>query len=343
MRLPNGYGSVYKLSGKRRKPWIVRKTTKCTSDKQEYITIGYYETKEQGLQALALYNANPYDINSTKLTFENIYDEWSKEKFETISQSNINGYKASYKLCSSLYNVPFIELRKSHLQKVVDNCNKQYPTLRKLKVLFNQLYRFAMENDVCGKDYSQYVDITKHKSKTEEKHKPFTDEEITLLWKNTNNNEYIEVILMLIYSGVRVSELLNLKKSDVNLADQYFYVSKSKTQAGVRAVPIADKTLPFFKKWYEKSNSEYLVCTTDNKHFTYRNYYDSYWKPFMEELNINHLPHDTRHTTISLLAKAKVEQTTIKKIVGHSGAMTLTEKVYTHLDIKVLLDAINSI
>ena len=33
--------------------------------------------------------------------------------------------------------------------------------------------------------------------------------------------------------------------------------------------------------------------------------------------------------------------TTIKKIVGHSGAMTLTEKVYTHLDMQVLVDAIN--
>lgn len=31
----------------------------------------------------------------------------------------------------------------------------------------------------------------------------------------------------------------------------------------------------------------------------------------------------------------------IKKIVGHSGAMTLTEKVYTHLDMQVLVDAIN--
>ena len=63
----------------------------------------------------------------------------------------------------------------------------------------------------------------------------------------------------------------------------------------------------------------------------------------MQELNMEHLPHDTRHTTISLLAKAKVEQTTIKKIVGHSGAMTLTEKVYTHLDVKELLEAINLI
>ena len=38
-----------------------------------------------------------------------------------------------------------------------------------------------------------------------------------------------------------------------------------------------------------------------------------------------------------------IDETTIKKIVGHSGAMTLTERVYTHLDVQVLIDAINKI
>ena len=61
----------------------------------------------------------------------------------------------------------------------------------------------------------------------------------------------------------------------------------------------------------------------------------------MEQLNINRTPHCCRHTCISMLAEAGVNQTIIKKIVGHSGAMTLTEKVYTHLDMQVLVYAIN--
>ena len=55
---------------------------------------------------------------------------------------------------------------------------------------------------------------------------------------------------------------------------------------------------------------------------------------------MKHTPHDTRHTCISLLTKADVNPTTIKKIVGHKGAMSLTEKVYTHMDYQTLLDAI---
>lgn len=64
---------------------------------------------------------------------------------------------------------------------------------------------------------------------------------------------------MLIYTGVRVSELLNLKKENINLDEQYFDVVQSKTKSGVRRVPIADKVLPFFKNWYYNNNCEYLL------------------------------------------------------------------------------------
>ena len=106
----------------------------------------------------------------------------------------------------------------------------------------------------------------------------------------------------------------------------------------------ADKVLPFYKSWYESTpDCAYLLHTEDGKHFTYRNYYDSYFHPLMEQLKINRTPHCCRHTCVSMLAEAGVDQTIIKKIVGHSGAMTLTEKVYTHFDIKELVDAINRI
>ena len=65
--------------------------------------------------------------------------------------------------------------------------------------------------------------------------------------------------------------------------------------------------------------------------------------PLMEQLKIDRTPHCCRSTCISMLAEAGVDQTIIKKIVGHSGAMTLTEKVYTHFDVKELVNAINQI
>ena len=126
--------------------------------------------------------------------------------------------------------------------------------------------------------------------------------------------------------------------------DKYYQIVLMLIYNGVRKVPIADKVLDFYKSWYNDNiESEYLLHAEDGKHFLYRNYYDSYFKPLMKNLSIEKTPHCLRHTCISMLADAHVDQTTIKKIVGHSRAMTLTEKVYTHMDIGELVKAINQI
>lgn len=63
----------------------------------------------------------------------------------------------------------------------------------------------------------------------------------------------------------------------------------------------------------------------------------------MEQLGYGQTLHCTRRTCISMLTEAHVDQTMIKKIAGYSGAMTLTERVYTRLDIETLVEAINQI
>lgn len=311
---------------------------------QEQITIGYAATRAEGLQMLAEYNNNPFDINASKATFQEVYERWSKEKFPTISKSNVKGYEASYRVCGTLYNKVFRDIRLMDLQFVVDTCGKNYPTLKKLKGLFNQLYAYAMKNDICNKDYSEFVDLSRYKDKNPNKRdrNKFTKEQIARLWELAED-PYYQIVLMLIYNGCRISEFLDLKKENVHLEEQYFDVIASKTENGLRKVPIADKVLPFYKAWYEGSQCEYLLHTPDQKHFDYRNYYDSYFTPLMEQLGYDQTPHCTRHTCISMLTEAHVDQTMIKKIVGHSGAMTLTERVYTHLDIETLVEAINKI
>lgn len=65
MKLPNGYGTVKKMSGNRRRPYMVRKTAGWRYDEakdktvQEYITIGYAATRKEGLQMLAEFNQIP--------------------------------------------------------------------------------------------------------------------------------------------------------------------------------------------------------------------------------------------------------------------------------------------
>ena len=71
MKMANGVGSVYKLSGNRRNPYIVRKTTgwdintETGKRKQLYVTIVYAPTRAKGLEMLMDYNKNPYDVEAS--------------------------------------------------------------------------------------------------------------------------------------------------------------------------------------------------------------------------------------------------------------------------------------
>ena len=361
MKLPNGYGNVSKLPGKRRKPWRARKTTGWDIDeegnkvKQNFITIGYYATRQDALQALAEYNANPYDL-SDKITFAEVYDKWSAKKFEKISDSNINGYKASYKLCTEIQDMKFCDLKLSHLQGVVDSSGKNPPTLKKLKSMFSQMFDFAVKNDIIGKDKHivEYLDVGKEEKST--KHFRFTDKEIKTMWLWSKNNEYVQVILMLIYSGVRPGELFALKQKNVDLKEKWFYVEKGKNDNAARKVPIHDKVYPFFEHWMQKDN-EYLITQLNGREFRFQTnhgqYTDSYWTPLLMDMGIlkykndkgeikEHTPDDTRHTFTPRWTEKKLDESMRRKIQGHSGK-GIGEIVYTHLDFKILRKELNSL
>jgi integrase len=340
MRLPNGYGSVYKLSGKRRKPFMARKTIGWDDNgKQIYRIIGYYENKKLALQALADFNNNPYDVEVSTLTFSDIFEKWKEQKYNDISKSAINGYNAAYETSKALHDIKLIDIKTMHLQSVISNCGKGHDTLRKIRVLYNQLFKYAMENDIVNKDYSAFIDIGKKSEET--KRKPFTDKEIKRLFSVEETIPYVDTILIMIYTGLRIGELLILKPSDINLEERTI-TGGIKTDAGKnRIIPINKKVLPFIEKRLNEDN-EYLIINDLGKQMKYDNYYREKFIPVMEQLNMNHKPHDCRHTFATLMSNSNANKTAIKKIIGHSSYAT-TEKIYTHKDIEELRKAIDSI
>ena len=361
MRLPNGYGSVSKLTGNRRNPWRVRVTTGWTFDavtkkaKQQYTTVGYYPTRQAALQALAAYNTNPYDLDAAKATFAEIYNKWSDSKFEKIGASNISGYKASYNACPSLHNMKFTDIKLSHLQNAINSSGKNPPTQKKIKTLFNKLFEYAAMNGVISKDENivEYVEIGVIEQST--LHYRFTNKELETMWL-WSNNEYVQVILMLIYSGVRPGELFNLKSEDVNLEEGFFSVLKGKTVNATRKVPIHNRTYPFFEHWKSKK-TEYLITNLSGKRINFDTnhgaYMRSFFTPLLQDMGIlhyknergelqDHLPDDTRHTFTTMWKEKKLDEAMRRKIQGHSGK-GIGEIVYTHFDLELLKEELNKL
>ena len=148
MKLPNKYGSVYKLSGKRRNPWAARKTVgwKQIPEKKKsypvYKFIGYYATRAEALLALSSYNEDPYDLHLDTITFAEVYEKWSAIHYETIK--DCNGYKAAFKTSEPLHDMKFVEIKLDHLQQCADESGKNTPTLKTLKNLWGLMWDYAV-------------------------------------------------------------------------------------------------------------------------------------------------------------------------------------------------------
>ena len=361
MRNANGFGNVSKLSGKRRNPWRARITVGWVMDeatrkaKQQYKTIGYFPTRQKAMEALLKHNSDPNALDAGKITFAEVYERWSVKKFESIAKSNIDGYKAAFKTAEPLHKMKFSEIKLSHLQAVVDASGKNAPSLKKMKTLFAQLFDFAVVHEIISQDRHMVEYLNISKGTKSDKHYRFSSEEIEVLWANSDN-EYVALILMLIYSGVRPGEMFALKRSAVDLELRFFTVERGKTVNAARKVPIHDRTFPFFMHWMSKG-TEYLLTNQSGERFEFDYYHTKYvgtcWNPILIKLGIlkyknekgeirDHLPDDTRHTFSTMWAEKKLDEAMRRRIQGHSGK-GIGEEVYTHFDLETLRDELNKL
>lgn len=337
-----GYGSVYKLSGNRRRPWVARITTGWSEDKRQlYKVLGYFKTRKEAQIALAEYNKDPFDVDLRKLTFKEVYERWASEHHPKISQSKRNAYKTVFNQSAEIHDTPLFKLKTSHLQKLInDKSHLKSSTLGHHKSCYSQLFNYAMKHEIVNKNYAEFIDIPKSGDRRSKK--PFTAEEIERLFLyHQAGEEGIDVILMLLYTGFRVMELLSMKKSDVYLADRYM-IGGFKSEAGTnRVVPINRKIAPLIEARMNQGDSEYLIPTPQGCKWLYQNYRTNVWVPMMKRLGMEHTAHDTRHTFISMMSAAGVDKIVIQRIAGHSNR-DITDH-YTHLEIRRLIEAIDMI
>lgn len=349
MKLPNGFGSVYKLSGNRRNPWCARKTKGWTFDQEKgksypvYQFIGYYPTRKEALTALSDYNKDPWDLHHDTITFAEVFEKWSEEHFPAIGQNNISAYKRVYRLCEQLHTMKIQDIKLDHLQAVVDGSGLNAPSVKKIKTLYSQMWDYCMKHEIITKDKREivsFVDISKAGNPRKLKRKTFSAEEIRKLWE-LKNDEKIQIILFLIYTGVRIGEFYNIKKEDVHLEDRWIQITRSKTDAGIREIPIAQKIIWIIQNRL-KTDSDYLFSNTFGRKHTDSTFRESWWNRMMQDLHMEHLPHDTRHTCVSMLTSAGVDERIIRQIVGHKG-LGVTETVYTHVNLQSKIEAIDRI
>ena len=354
MKLPNGYGSVIKLGGKRRNPYAVRTTVFVKDEetgytKQKFKYLAYFSKPELAYAFLADYNKGIVVDEHIKFTeaptFAEIYDKWKayrKSLKNQITASSWKNYEIAFNHFSVLHDRKIISIRQEDIQNCFNKYNnKSKSSISCMRALIKAVYKYSINNGFVDKDMTEGL-VFEWIASTEQIHSRYSDEEIERLWKSLYEINNVDIILIMIYTGLRPTELLEIRTENVHLDEKYM-VGGMKTEAGRdRIIPICNKILPLVKNRYDK-NKTFLINNKYGNHYTYGTYMNGNFNTCMNKLGMTHLPHDGRHTFASLMDSADANEVCTKLIMGHSMKNDVTKGTYTHKTLEELLAEVNKI
>ncbi len=336
MRNPNGYGCVVNLGKKRRKPYAVRLSAGYRDDGTRiYKYLSYHTTKTAAKNALAKHNINKMNTLNIDITFSQMFDEWYLDKEKTVeSEKTLEWYRIVKKKISPILDMAIKDVKLIDLQMIAD---KESPdTQRRIKSVCRQIFNKAIANDIAHKNYADYL-VLKNPKKSN-KHKPFTESDINTLWSNLSLY-FADIVLIMIYSGLRPNEICKLENENIYLEDNYFIVGSKTTAGKDRYIPINSK----IKELIKNRVNEKKYFLNEESIYKFKDYHmKNRFKKVMNELELEYTPYDCRHTFISMMKKADADALYLKRIVGHADK-NVTDKVYTHTDIEQLQSIINLI
>ena len=290
-------------------------------------------------------------------------------KFITITYEYLNELKYSIKQRTYLFYCQIAEIYLSRhfdieikdissevLNEIISTklINYSGSTLKLIIGLVKRVLIFAYE-----KGYIQNLIIIKNKirNKNSKSIKALDKQEQQKLedYILMNKDFYHYGILVSLYTGLRIGELLSLKWEKVNTKDKLIYIETTtckisqnhktidlvdspKTNSSIRQIPITpflNKILSELKN-YQQNKSEYVISKSLGKKIDVRTYQSSFER-LLKKLNIKHYGfHSLRHAFATRLLENNIDIKTISELLGHSSpSITLNRYVHTNLQNKI--------
>lgn len=265
-------------------------------------------------------------IQRNTITLRQLFNEWLPIHSQSISKSAIKSYHIAFKHISNIADMSITDIHFQHLQNVINSMHVKklsYSSCKKVRTLLNQLFNYAIIRDYPVTNYALHLNLGPNRPTI--KRRVFTRQQINKLW--AIDASYSRMILILLYTGLRIGELLNLRRQDINRRSSYLIVRHAKTKTGEgRIIPLHHRITPLIEQVYNAADN-YLFpisYTSFRKHF----------HEIMKQLNCKHTIHDTRHTFASLL-DAVAPPNDLRSLLGHKQG-DITTRVYTHKTIREL-------
>lgn len=340
MRNPNGYGCIKHLSGRRRRPFVFVVTDAGRQRPVEYFT---NLVDAQIFQADYHRTHHHRSLPGHKITLAELYHRWLPRHTEDTqpSQSTLGSYRNAYQHLSTLHGMPVEDLRYADYQRVIDDMRRHglsYSSVKKVRSLISLLLKYADKIELATTNYAPLLSIGRNRPVRP--HHTFSRQKINKLWCHVDEPG-VDTVLILLYTGMRCGEMLQLQKADVHLRQRYIRITRSKTAAGIRIIPIHHRIAPLIESRM-KSPGDALICDGDGRPYNYGRYC-TIWRSVMHLIRADgHTTHDCRHTVATLLDNAGANETANRRILGHAGG-DITERVYTHKGLRQLRKCIESL
>ena len=338
-RRPKGSGSVYcKKDEDRSKPWV------AITGKGELL--GMYASSSEAVIALDEYNAKHTSVTRMRYTFADVYERWKAVHFSSVGPKGQYSYEQAYAKAAPLYSREMRDLKTEDYQQVISNladAGLSRSTCEKQRQLFSQLCRWAMQNDIITVNYSEGLKLPLPSLKKE---RTLTDEEIIRIQavaddpsKSNRFRLTAQIAVVLVYTGMRIDELLSLRRDDVHLDDGYL-IGGEKTEAGrQRTIPILTPIRRILAEWMLDSIGQELLLPTGSGKKKDINSVEHSFRRLMELCEINKkdtpkeqrvTPHSLRRTAATRLVEGKAEPTAVQAILGHADFSTTADYYTAH-------------
>lgn len=289
---------------------------------------GGFATKKE---ALAWASSGGEDLKPLPRLID-LWNGYSQNDMLKLSKNKQTAYKIARNRLESIIGRQIDSLTVDDLQAVVNKeCTTYYPA-KDVKTVLSKLYQRAMaSNSNAGRINQNLADFIVLPALEEQEAEPFTEDEVKAFWAQYEKGDvFTGYILLLCYTGMMPGELLQCKKSMVDLEACEIRGAGAKTKVRKKTAivfptflkPVVEELLNIHVENSNTKNDKLLTMNKDN-------FYDEYYKA-LERAGVRKLPpYSCRHTYGTEAVKLGVHPAVIQKMLRHSN--TKTQEKYTHL------------
>lgn len=321
-------------------------------------------------------------IDTTNETLSDIIEHYIQQKYEDGITSGIS-YKRELETLDQLKNCCNNFVNKSIQKITVEDIEKSKKEIRKYsKSCIDKIWRLLtkgfkiaysrrkityniMEDETLTKPISQKASIPVQALTIQE-------ESLFVSILNSNKNiQYRNILLLQLYTGARIGEILALTKDDINLKENTMTIRRTLTKDKDGNIILGEHTKTYDKKtgidkgkrtFPMTSKVRSIITNVLNNKITNINnllFWDYNKETFMKPYEINSFlyrinksnnicsyslsTHNLRHTFITRCQEQEMPLVVIQSLVGHVEGSNITNNVYTSVSLDFMKQELEKI